>query len=35
MLQCWTRLPTRNLALIKMSPDAEAILGINLFHDAG
>ena len=24
----------RNLALIKMSPDAEAILGINLFHDA-
>lgn len=24
----------RNLALIKMSPDAEDVLGINLFHDA-
>lgn len=24
----------RNLALIKMSPDAEKVLGINLFHDA-
>lgn len=24
----------RNLALIKMSPDAEEVLGINLFHDA-
>ena len=24
----------RNLALIKMSPDAEEVLGIDLFHDA-
>ena len=28
------KVSNRNLALIKMSPDAENVLGINLFHDA-